>query len=648
MSVAGGGLNASQQSSGQASQDGAVSQGSLSGPARRSTMAVNRGSVQGEGLMTSGSRGDGGMYGRTPSGRVNPPGSVRRSSSYSSQGRPSVAGPPMIGSLSSSSSAKPSSSSSSDPREIRTSAYMQQCRENVAEYLAARRCPHPFGPKYLTSPTTKEFQNMFKFLITDVLDPGFVWGKSFESDCVQILRDMKYPTPEQVGKTALSAAGAPNTWPPILAMLNWLVELSRAIDTWHDPELIADPCIMPIESIPDDTENIEDHLFSHFCASSFRKWFDGAEEFPEEESILRMRFDRMSEHTFEDSERNQTMLNKLHMEYQLKMTEESPLKRFEQDYLDLMSDKVKFVNYLTVNGEKEQRYVQKLDNISQALASFMADLERLEVEYKNLQVAYAQQNLSPEEVHRMNVENQTLSDGIRETKGKIQSLVASSYEHEIQSAKRSDEIDRLTKEYMELAYKIGLMGQKSKGLENIDFDIDVDMTATDLTKVQITGAIMKERIRPALQAYGDRIRSECQQQTNVSIELDDEHDRLASTVDAKMETVKTLEVKFKIANDYADDAKQKLQAETQDMQQRVAKLESDVSAMSMSSQQDLLAIESELERLKVARTELDHRTSQLRERIIAEMSMHLETMLKTKEHASTRLQELRNFAKTRK
>ncbi len=36
------------------------------------------------------------------------------------------------------------------------------------------------------------------------------------------------------------------------------------------------------------------------------------------------------------------------------------------------------------------------------------------------------------------------------------------------------------------------------------------------------------------------------------------------------------------------------------MQQRVAKLESDVSAMSMSSQQDLLAIESELERLKVA------------------------------------------------
>src|SRR5688572_211596 len=47
MSVAGGGLSASQQSSSQASQDGGVAvQGSLSGPARRSTM-VNRASVQG-------------------------------------------------------------------------------------------------------------------------------------------------------------------------------------------------------------------------------------------------------------------------------------------------------------------------------------------------------------------------------------------------------------------------------------------------------------------------------------------------------------------------------------------------------------------------------------------------------------------------
>ncbi len=64
------GLNASQQSS----QEGSYGQGSLGGPARRSTMSMNRASVAGDGGM-SGGRGDGGMYGRTPSGaRGVPPG----------------------------------------------------------------------------------------------------------------------------------------------------------------------------------------------------------------------------------------------------------------------------------------------------------------------------------------------------------------------------------------------------------------------------------------------------------------------------------------------------------------------------------------------------------------------------------------------
>ncbi len=67
---------------------------------------------------------------------------------------------------------------------------------------------------------------MFKTLVS-VLDDGFQWGKSFEADCLMILKDMRYPYPEQVGKTALGAPGSPTTWPTILSMLNWMVELAK-------------------------------------------------------------------------------------------------------------------------------------------------------------------------------------------------------------------------------------------------------------------------------------------------------------------------------------------------------------------------------------------------------------------------------------
>jgi SMC interacting uncharacterized protein involved in chromosome segregation len=52
-----------------------------------------------------------------------------------------------------------------------------------------------------------------------------VGAKGFEAECVQVLKDLKYPT--DVGKTALGAPGSPTNWPTILVMLVWLSELAK-------------------------------------------------------------------------------------------------------------------------------------------------------------------------------------------------------------------------------------------------------------------------------------------------------------------------------------------------------------------------------------------------------------------------------------
>src|SRR3978361_1979397 len=67
-------------------------------------------------------------------------------------------------------------------------------------------------------------------------------------------------------------------------------------------------------------------------------------------------------------------------------------------------------------------------------------IEKLQLEYLADKDAVENKRLSPEEGPRINVETQTLTESIRDTKSKIQALIATSYEHEIQSAKRSDEI----------------------------------------------------------------------------------------------------------------------------------------------------------------------------------------------------------------
>jgi kinetochore protein NDC80 len=118
-------------------------------------------------------------------------------------------------------------STAKDTRPVRDRTYQTQCQRNIHEYLQLHRFPMPISPKTLTSPTQKEFQSIFKYLISEFVDPNMIWGKKFEDDCIAIMKDIRYPAMETLGKTALVAPGTPHTWPAILAMLNWLVDLCK-------------------------------------------------------------------------------------------------------------------------------------------------------------------------------------------------------------------------------------------------------------------------------------------------------------------------------------------------------------------------------------------------------------------------------------
>jgi kinetochore protein NDC80 len=124
-----------------------------------------------------------------------------------------------------------------DTRPTRNPQFQEQCRTNVYQYLMDTRCPYPMNAKTLVSPTQKEFQNLVQFLVQILFQGGFTWLKTFEMDCNTLLRDLKYPSHDSCGKTALGAPGTPQNWPHMLAMLNWLVDLCNvSISTGNEVE----------------------------------------------------------------------------------------------------------------------------------------------------------------------------------------------------------------------------------------------------------------------------------------------------------------------------------------------------------------------------------------------------------------------------
>ena len=122
----------------------------------------------------------------------------------------------------------PSSAAARDGRPVKTAAFQASCRENIEQFCRTQRCPIAINDRTLHSPTQKDFLQIFRWLISEFLDPSFQWGlKAPTEEILYILGDLRYPGVGNISKTALAAPGSASNWGTLLAMLNWLVDLAK-------------------------------------------------------------------------------------------------------------------------------------------------------------------------------------------------------------------------------------------------------------------------------------------------------------------------------------------------------------------------------------------------------------------------------------
>jgi kinetochore protein NDC80 len=76
-----------------------------------------------------------------------------------------------------------------DPRPVRDKAYQQEIQASIIDYLTATGYPHPISTNTFVARTSKDYQNMFRFLYSR-LDPTFKFQKKFEEDAVTIIKSI--------------------------------------------------------------------------------------------------------------------------------------------------------------------------------------------------------------------------------------------------------------------------------------------------------------------------------------------------------------------------------------------------------------------------------------------------------------------------
>lgn len=117
-----------------------------------------------------------------------------------------------------------------DTRPTRDAGWQKMAQTEIYEYLMETKSDMELSfltPAVLRSPTSKQFEEIWKFLVLE-LDPDWVpENPKVQEEFVPVMKDLQYPFAETITKSSLSAINSPHSWAAITAALHWMVRQAR-------------------------------------------------------------------------------------------------------------------------------------------------------------------------------------------------------------------------------------------------------------------------------------------------------------------------------------------------------------------------------------------------------------------------------------
>jgi hypothetical protein len=94
-------------------------------------------------------------------------------------------------------------------------------------FLFLQSAGFEISPSTLSNIQGKEYRNIFEYLVL-ILDPMYMFSAGrFEDDFTPALKALRYPYAHSIDNKWLAAPASMHSWPPLLGVLHWLVEMCK-------------------------------------------------------------------------------------------------------------------------------------------------------------------------------------------------------------------------------------------------------------------------------------------------------------------------------------------------------------------------------------------------------------------------------------
>lgn len=353
---------------------------------------------------------------------------------------------------------------------------------------------------------------MFGFLVSQ-FDPNHRPNPNVQEYVLQQMKRVSYPF--TISKSALQSVGSPHTWPHLLAVLSWMVELLQ-----YENEVTKD-----------EFEEDDDKFFFEYLGRTYNEFLEAPDSVEAQEE-QEAGWDRELDEQFElrdasiqnDSESLDAANADLQAQIETLENEVAELAGTEQRREDMRNEVPKYEELVEKLTQHKENMELQIEQKRQEVADKEAELAVFQSEKVQLGQLVGSQEMSVGDVQRLQQDRASIDDELRRVAAQRQTTKVE-LENTSEATKAAiTDVEAHAAQHQKLAEELKLVPTTAKRAEGFDFSITFDRHAAN--EKLMVNKDLKHVIKPKLGEVKSKLKAKF---------LATEEDRFAAQ--AKLETL---------------------------------------------------------------------------------------------------------------
>ncbi|KAE9406418.1 hypothetical protein BT96DRAFT_954872 [Gymnopus androsaceus JB14] len=534
-----------------------------------------------------------------------------------------------------------SSQPQKDSRPIRDRSFQNKERSDILNYLQS--VGMEISMNSLINIQSKHYRAIFESLV-HLAAPGYPLDPlvKFEEIFIPALQALRYPYAHSMDNKWLAAVGSPHSWPHLLGVLHWLVELCKMKEHYCSS---SDPTLQDPDNVTEEFQDPLDHraLAFDYYEKAYIIWLNHEDEFVDPNQRLEDRFAKKNERVQNDLEAKIKQLNEAEIENKNLKTADPPIKALQEKNNLYTRDLAKYEDVLPKNEAKKNKLLHWIDTMKDDLIKNGETLERMRAEQEELNNTVKEQNMTQEEVSRMTTDYDMLWRNVEDLKQKISETERTVMSFEVTLANRISATEETLHTYTVTLSDLGLLPPLPPPHQDIDLTLELNTASSDLQQL-LTGADIKRVIKPTVSNVAESKRSLRAEVENERIRVDNDIEQLTLDCDTLDDEINQLEKKVAAVNEQAVDLHNAAQQDALLAGERARQLETMLANARTAAIANGMGVKSRLQQLQFDYREQVERVNRLKDETVRAVIKNSSDIAQFKVEVASRLRELRECA----